>query len=189
MLNNRTLASYNEEQQNTIRENMNKAIGKSAFYRGQILEHFAILEFNIEILIAEYFTNCDPLKTQQLIYSLFGQETFNFNNKRRLVIFVLKNGLSEFYKSNRKLDKKLQAASSFRNLIAHRKLDFRPETLISFNGIDVTLVSTTTSDNLTHLSDKVINQNLISIESKKIGELSEVILKAGELIREQNKKN
>ena len=112
---------------------------KCSSYRGAILEFFINMETEMELLIANYFTSNNDKKAMEFIHVLLMQEGFNFHNKRRMIIFIMKNSFLEFDKKHKKLDSELQALNAFRNKVCHHKLHESYEQINKFD--DNTLTS------------------------------------------------
>ena len=103
-----------------------------------------------------------------------------------MIVFILTNAFPGFDKIRpEKLDKNLQSIVSFRNLIAHRKLDVRPEILLNYDGKTINLIAYTTDQNRIKPSVKAITQELINTESKLIADTAQLIMNIGELIRQK----
>ncbi len=160
---------------------MDDMIKMSIWFRGKIIEHFTSLETIMEVCISRYFAN-DRKKSEELNAVLIMQEGFNFHNKRRMVIFVMKNGFPSFYNENKKLDKELQKLNAFRNVIAHRKLKLTINEIMSFDDKNLKLISLSTSDNDPMPKEMILNAELIQKEAKRIDAAMEKLSELYELI-------
>lgn len=165
------------------RKNLGAMTELSFKYRGSIIDAFTIFEVGMELAIADYFTDGNHEKAGQLMGVLLGTDGFNFHNKRRLLVFSMKHGAPEFFKKHKTIDHKIQNINSFRNIVAHRKLDIVPEVVLNFDGSSLHFILAATEDNDISLKRKIITPALLEKEAKLITATATIIREFHALIK------
>ena len=158
-------------------ENLHKL---AAQYRGEIIAGATNVETHLEMIIADYFTDGNKKKSNELKHCLLSHNMFSFNTKKNLFLFILK---TQFPKT--KIDgKDIDRIMNLRNLMAHGKLVFYQEALnevVNFDGNTITLYEWKTSKNKIVSLPVKLTRGLVAKETKHMVDVVtklKVILKA-----------
>lgn len=96
-------------------------------FRGVFLNHIAVIERDIALLLTEHFCREDPTK-QQMFFDEIACK-FTLERKRTLLIEIVKSDYPSYWRENGQPLKDLQLLQSFRNKLAHSVVDVSPEAL------------------------------------------------------------
>lgn len=96
-------------------------------YRGRFLNHIAVIERDIALLLTEYFCTTDTSK-QELFFGRVACK-MSLEEKRNLLIEILKVDYPGYWRENADFLKDIQELQMFRNKLAHSVLDVSNEAL------------------------------------------------------------
>ena len=96
-------------------------------YRGRFLNHIAVIERDIALLLTEYFCTSDLVK-QELFFERVACK-MSLEEKRTLLIEVVKREHPSYWNEHATFLKDLQELQAFRNKLAHSVLDVSDEAL------------------------------------------------------------
>lgn len=96
-------------------------------YRGRFLNHIAVIERDIALLLTAYFCTTDGLK-QELFFDRIACK-MSLEEKRKLLTEIIKKDYPNYWKENSDFLKDIQELQIFRNKLAHSILDVSDEAL------------------------------------------------------------
>jgi len=96
-------------------------------YRGRFLNHIAVIERDIALLLTEYFCTIDPSK-QELFFERIACR-MSLEEKRTLLIEIVRRDYPSYWDKHAEFLKDLQELQTFRNKLAHSVLDVSDEAL------------------------------------------------------------
>jgi len=96
-------------------------------FRGRFLNHIAVIERDIALILTEYFCTIDPSK-QEIFFERIACK-MSLEEKRSLLIVIVKRDYPNYWKDHQKFLQDLQQLQEFRNKLAHSVLDVSDEAL------------------------------------------------------------
>ena len=96
-------------------------------FRGRFLNSVAVIEHDIAKLLTEYFCTSDAFK-QEIFFERIACR-LSLEEKRNILIEIVKNDYPRYWKENGDFLKDLQEIQTFRNKLAHSILDVSDESL------------------------------------------------------------
>lgn len=96
-------------------------------YRGRFLNHIAVIERDIALLLTEYFCTEDVSKRQIFFDQIACRMTLDA--KRKILVDIVQKDYPYYWRDNANVLKDLQGLQEFRNKLAHSILDVSEEAL------------------------------------------------------------
>ena len=100
---------------------------KARYLRGRFLNHVAVIERDIAVILTEYFCTSDENK--QGLFFVEVTEKLSLQNKKEILIDIVKNDYPNYWIDNKGILNNLQIIQEFRNKLAHSVIDISDEAL------------------------------------------------------------
>lgn len=106
-------------------------------WRGDVLNHSAVIEKEIAMIISKYF--CKPEREALFTSEIALQGFFSFRNKAR-ILRIIAEDYDFVFKDSPKFFDEMEKIMTYRNKLAHATLDFTEESLMRDPKDGITLV-------------------------------------------------
>lgn len=102
---------------------------RARYIRGRFLNHVAVIEREIALILTDYFCRDDEEKRELFFTAVITAPFFSLSSRKDLLLKIIKNDYPGYWKKYSQTLKRLDEIISFRNKLAHSVVDVSEEAL------------------------------------------------------------
>lgn len=153
-------------------------------YRGLIIDESVAIEGLCEVVVSSFFCGSESRKSALMIGVILAHRSFTFDNKKRVVMMIMKNYYPKMYEEfGKDMEVNFKYIMEMRNIVAHRKMLATDLIIENFDFDTIRFENFGTNDNKPKMLIQEINNDLMDDVIERCRKVTKILFALIDLVR------